>query len=78
MAILNTDLIYGKGSHLLHFMTQSAEAGKIYNEIGSANGYKFKPVSDEDVAKAVETAFSHFSDAKGKNYILRGEEQATL
>lgn len=65
LAILNTDLVYGKGSHLLHYMAQCVEAGRIQHTIGSADGHRFKPVSDEDVARAVEYALTNFSDVKG-------------
>ena len=78
MAILNANLVYGRNSHLIHYMAQCVEAGRIYNSIGSANGYQFKPISDDDLANAVSHSLTHFNDVKGKNFIVQGKEQVTL
>ena len=59
-------------------MAQCVEAGRIYGAIGSASNHKFRPVSDEDLARAVEHALTNFSQVKGHNYILQGKDEATL
>ena len=56
MSILNTDLVFGKyPSHLVHYMTQCAFAGKIQGPVIS-DVAKFKPVSQTDLTRAVTTS----------------------
>lgn len=37
--ILNTNLVFGRDSYLVHYMTQCAASGKIPHAIGSSQGY---------------------------------------
>ena len=78
MAILNTDLVYGRHANLLHYMAQCAEAGRIPSAIGNAKGHKFRPVAEQDLANAVQHALSNFSSVKGQNYLVNGADEATL
>lgn len=39
LSILNTNLVFGKDSYLIHYMTQCAAAGKISKAIGGSKGY---------------------------------------
>ena len=78
MAILNSDLVYGRSANLLQFVAQCAEAGRIPAAIGNATGYKFKPVAEDDLAAAVEHALGNFSQVKGHNYLVNGSEEASL
>jgi nucleoside-diphosphate-sugar epimerase len=59
-------------------MTQSAAAGRILSQIGSSTGYHYKPLSSDDLTSAVETAFAKFEQAKGKKFIINGQEETTL
>jgi nucleoside-diphosphate-sugar epimerase len=78
MTILNSNLVYGRGAHLIHYMAQCAAAGKINASIGGSQVYHYKPVSSDDLALAVETALTNFANAKGQNYIVNGEHEHTL
>lgn len=58
LSILNTDLVYGAdASHIVHYMTQCAMAGKI-NKAFIDNEATFKPVSQTDLVRAIEGAQS--------------------
>jgi len=39
LTILNSNLVFGKDSYLIHYMTQCAAAGKISKSIGGSKGY---------------------------------------
>lgn len=56
LTILNTNLVFGRDSYLVHYMTQCAMAGKINKAIGGSKGFSYKPVSSEDLTQAVEVA----------------------
>ena len=77
MTILNSNLVFGKDSYLLHYMTQCVAAGKISKSIGGSKGFHYKPISGEDLTTAVETAFNT-ADAKGKRFTVNGTQTATL
>jgi hypothetical protein len=77
MTILNSNLVFGKDSYLLHYMTQCVAAGKISKSIGGSKGFHYKPISGEDLTTAVETAFNT-ADAKGKRFAVNGTQTATL
>ena len=78
MTILNTNLVFGRDSYLLHYMTQCATAGKINKAIGGSKGFQYKPVSSEDLATAVETAFGNIAEVKGQRFSVNGSQGATL
>lgn len=78
LAILNTDLVYGRHATLLHFIAQCAEAGRIPSAIGNATNHKFRPVAEQDLAKAVQHALTNFASVKGHNYLVNGADEATL
>lgn len=78
MTILNSNLVFGKDSYLLHYMAQCAYAGKIPKAIGASKGYHYKPVSSDDLATAVETALERTGDVKGQKFLVSGTQQATL
>lgn len=75
---MNTNLVFGRDSYLVHYMTQCAAAGKIPNAIGSSQGYQYKPVSSEDLTQAVEAAFNNFSQTKGQRFSVSGRDETTL
>lgn len=77
LTILNTNLVFGKDSYLLHYMTQSVAAGKIPKAIGGSNKFQYKPVSGEDLTTAVESALNT-ADAKGQRFTVNGAQTATL
>lgn len=77
LTILNTNLVFGKDSYILHYMTQCVAAGKIPKAIGGSKGFQYKPVSGEDLTAAVEAAFNT-AEAKGKRFTLNGNQGATL
>ena len=53
MSILNTDLVFGRdATHLVHYMTQCAFAGKIQAPFLSESA-KFRPVHHDDLTGAV-------------------------
>lgn len=78
MTILNTNLVFGKDSYLLHYMTQCVAAGKINKSIGGSKNFQYKPVSSEDLSVAVETALSNSGEAKGQKFAVQGKDAATL
>jgi hypothetical protein len=78
LSILNSDLVYGKSAHLIQYITQCAEAGRLYNSIGGANTHRFKPVAEQDLTNAVEHALANFNSVKGHNYLVNGSEGLTL
>ena len=78
LSILNTNLVFGRDSYLLHYMTQCATAGKINKAIGGSKGFQYKPVSSEDLATAVETAFANIAEVKGQRFSVNGAQGATL
>lgn len=79
MTILNTNLVFGKNSsYVLHYLAQCAMAGKISKKIGGSNVFQYKPVSSEDLAKAVEAALSKTEEVKGKKFSVNGTQSATL
>jgi uncharacterized protein YbjT (DUF2867 family) len=78
MTILNSNLVFGKQAYLLHFMAQSAAAGKISKSIGSAHNYQYKPVGSDDLANAVTTALAKFDQAKGQRFTVNGAQSASL
>lgn len=78
MTILNTNLVFGKDSYLIHYMTQCVAAGKINKSIGGCKNFQYKPVSSEDLSVAVETALSNINDAKGQKFAVQGKDAATL
>ena len=47
--ILNTNLVFGKDSYLIHYMSQCAAAGKIPYAVGSSKNVIYKPVSSDDL-----------------------------
>lgn len=78
MTILNTNLVFGKDSYIVHYMAQCALAGKINKDIGASKGFQYKPVSSEDLSKAVETALSKSDQVKGQRFAVDGSESVTL
>lgn len=76
--ILNTNLVFGRDSYLLHYMTQCALVGKIPKAIGGSKKFQYKPISTEDLTTAIETAFEKTDDVKGKRFTVNGGQQATL
>ena len=78
MTILNSNLVFGKDSYLIHYMTQAASAGRILGQIGGSTGYHYKPVSSDDLTSAVETALARFDQTQGKRFIVDGKDETTL
>lgn len=84
LQILNTDLIYGpEPTHMVHYMTQCALAGKIPREFlggkeitntsdATAN---FKPVHHDDVIQAVAHAMAN---PKHGQFSVRGDEKLSI
>lgn len=74
--ILNTNLVFGRDSYLLHYMTQCAYAGKISKAVGGSKNFQYKPISSDDLTTAVEAALG--SDEKGQRFQVNGTQQASL
>lgn len=74
MSILNTDLVFGdQPSHMIHYMTQCAFAGKIQQAFTS-EAAKFKPVGQSDLTKAIASSMD--SNLTGQ-FALRGSEEVS-
>jgi nucleoside-diphosphate-sugar epimerase len=78
MTILNSNIVFGRDSYLVHYMTQCAAAGKINAKIGGSTGYNYKPVSTEDLSQAVDSALNNFNQVIGKRFIVNGKDETTL
>ena len=78
LTILNTNLVYGRDSYLIHYMTQRAYEGKINKAIGGSNTFQYKPVASEDLTSAVEHALSNTNDVKGQKFSVNGQQSVTL
>ena len=78
MTILNSNLVFGRDSYLLHYMTQCALVGKINKSVGKSKNFQYKPVSSEDLTSAIETAFANITDVKGQRFTVNGNQQVSL
>ena len=78
MAILNTNLVFGRDSYIVHYMTQCAAAGKIPKAIGGSKNFQYKPISSEDLSSAVEYALGNINDVNGHCFTVNGADSATL
>lgn len=76
--ILNSNLVYGRDSYLMHYLTQCALVGKVPKVIGGSKKFQYKPIATEDLTAAIETAFEKTDDVKGKRFTVNGGQQATL
>lgn len=77
MVLLRPDLVFGKDSHIAHYMAQCALAGRILESVGSTkHSFRFNPVSADDIARAVTDAWNR--DVSGKTYSVAGSEQHSL
>lgn len=53
--ILDTNLVFGSESYLVHYMTQCVLAGRIPFDLKNPNAaFKFNPLHVDDVASAVK------------------------
>jgi hypothetical protein len=78
LTILNTNLVFGRDSYLVHYMTQCAAAGRIPKSIGGSKSYEYKPVSSDDLTAAVESALGKSSEVQGQRFSVNGEQGITL
>jgi nucleoside-diphosphate-sugar epimerase len=78
MTILNSNLVFGKQAYLLHFMAQSAAAGKLNKSIGGSRNFQYKPVGSDDLSNAVTTALTQFDSVKGKRFTVNGAQSLSL
>ena len=80
MTILTTNLVYGKRSYFIQYLTQCITLmSKINRVYANSMHYKYEPLSVEDVAKAVEMTFNDgIGKLNGKMYGLNGEDKVTL
>lgn len=76
--ILNANLVFGRDSYLVHYLTQCASAGKIAKSIGGSKNFQYKPVSTDDLTSAIQTAFEKTSEVKGQRFSVNGSSSATL
>jgi nucleoside-diphosphate-sugar epimerase len=53
-------------------------AGNINKAIGGSKTFKYKPISSEDLAIAVQTALEKTEQVKGKRFSVNGTETITL
>lgn len=75
LAILNTDLVYGRNSAFLtHYMAQCASVGSIKRAFLAEDGAQFKPINDSDLSRAVSLGLD--GNVKGQ-FALRGEDAVT-
>jgi hypothetical protein len=74
LTILNSNLVFGRDSYLLHYMTQCAYAGKINKSIGGSKNFQYKPVSTEDLTTAIEIALAKNDEVKGQRYQVNGNQ----
>jgi hypothetical protein len=75
LSVLNTDLVYGEhASHLIHYMHQCAQVGKISGAFLS-DAASFKPVAQDDLVRAVQ----HASDSGlTGQWAVRGNSSVTM
>jgi len=78
MTILNSNLVFGRDSYLVHYLTQCAMQGKIAKSIGGSKKFQYKPVSSEDLTTAISTAFEKTNEVKGKRFSVNGNSSITL
>ena len=78
LTILNTNLVYGRDSYLLHYMTQCAYEGKINKAIGGSTKFQYKPVSSDDLTTAVQYAIANTDSVKGQKFSVNGQQSVTL
>ena len=76
--IINTNLVYGEGSYLLHYMTQCAMVGKIPYSLGREGRYEFTPVHTDDIVNSIEHSLANPDQVKQTNLTLNGCEDLTL
>jgi len=62
--VINTNLVYGRDSYLLHFMSQCVAAGKIPKGLTSGN-FHYNPVHVKDIVKAIDFSLNNFVQVQG-------------
>ena len=78
MTILNSNLVFGQNSYVLHYLAQCAKSGSISKDIVGNSSFRYKPVSSDDVVQAVEHALDNTDKVKGNKFLLNGTEEATM
>lgn len=78
LTILNSNLVFGKDSYLVHYLTQCAAAGRVNKSVGGSKSFQYKPVHQGDLANAVEAALKNTSDVKGKKFSVNGTQSTSL
>lgn len=76
-ALLRPNVVFGSDSHLMHYLIQSAFAGRVPKSIGGANSYSFNPVHTDDLTTCITTAIEKMSEAKGQRWSVNGAEPHT-
>lgn len=57
LTLLKTNLAFGPETHLVHFLTQCAIAGKCpYSNLLKSNKFEFAPIHTDDIASAMGSA----------------------
>ncbi len=77
-ALLRSNIVFGADSHLLHYLTQCAFAGKVPKGLGGATSYSFNPVHTDDLTTCITTAVEKMSEAKGQRWTVSGAEPQTV
>lgn len=78
MTILNSNLVFGQGSYLIHYLTQCASAGSLSKDIVGNSQFRYKPVSNADLTQAVEHALGHTDEVKGQKFLVNGNQDANM
>ena len=76
MTLLQTNLVFGKESHMIHFLTQCAIVGKApYKSFVNHSTFKYAPIHSDDVASAVCLALE---GGNAGHYTLSGADEHSL
>jgi nucleoside-diphosphate-sugar epimerase len=77
--ILNPNLVFGDNAYFVRYLIQGILAGRLPKTfLNSKAKYGFSPIYEDDLAKAVETAFAKLPEAKGQAYSVYGTEELTI
>ena len=77
-ALLRSNVVFGAETHLLHYLTQCAFAGRVPKGLGGASSFSFHPVHSDDLATCITTATERMSEAKGQRWCVSGSEGVTV
>jgi len=75
--IIRPNLTFGDDSYLVHYLSQCVLAGSIPYSLAKSS-YIYNPVHTNDIADAVDHAFSNTDKVKGHIFTLNGSEEFSI